>query len=71
MNDCVITASQQVIAGDPLPNSDQIAVVGVPGWMRVLVEQLLRVTGNTDPITFFSSFEGAKMFLRGHIQPGQ
>ncbi len=71
VNMALITASQQVIGGDPLPNSGQIAVVGVPGWMRVLVEQLLRVTGNTDPITFFNNFEDAKTFLRGHIEPDQ
>ncbi len=71
VNMALITASQEVIAGDPLPNSGQIAVVGVPGWMRVLVQQLLRVTGNTDPITFFNSFEDAKTFLRGYFQGGE
>ncbi len=67
VNMALIKASQEVIGGEPLPNSGQIAVVGVPGWMRVLVEQLLRVTGNTDPITFFNSFEDAKTFLRDYI----
>ncbi len=67
VNMALITASQQVLGGEPLPNTGQIAVVGVPGWMRVLVEQLLRVTNNTDPITFFNSFEDAKTFLRGYI----
>ncbi len=68
VNMALINASQQVIGGEPLPNVGQIAVVGVPRLMRMLVEPILRVTNPNDPITFFNTPEEAKTFLRRHIK---
>src|SRR5260221_14309599 len=66
VNMALIRATQQIIGGEPLPNSGQIAVVGVARLMRMLVEPILRVI-STDPITFFDTIEDAKKYLRQHI----
>jgi hypothetical protein len=66
-NMSLITASQQVIGGDPLPNAGQIAVVGVPRLMRMMVEPLLRMSNSSDPITFFNSIDEAKTYLQRQI----
>jgi hypothetical protein len=66
VNMALIRATQQIIGGEPLPNSGQIAVVGVARLMRMLVEPILRVI-STDPITFFDTIEDAKKYLRKHI----
>ncbi len=63
----LITASQQVIGGEPLPNSGQIAIVGVPGLLRMMAEPILRVVARNDPITFFDTIEQAKTYLRRYI----
>ena len=63
VNMSLITASQQIIGGEPLPNAGNIAVVGVPWMMRMLVEPILRIANSGDPIRFFDNFEDAKKHL--------
>jgi hypothetical protein len=66
-NMSLVTASQQVIGGEPLPNAGQITVIGVPWLMRMMVEPLLRVSNSNDPVTFFNTIDEAKAFLKRHI----
>ncbi|MCC7447757.1 MAG: hypothetical protein IT324_10085 [Anaerolineae bacterium] len=63
----LLTASQQVIGGDPLPNAGQIAIVGVPRLLRMMAEPILRVAAHDDPITFFDTIEQGKAYLRRFI----
>jgi hypothetical protein len=63
-------ASHQVIGGEPLPNTGQIAIVGVPRMIRLVAEPILRATGNADPITFFGTLDEAKTHLRRHMDRG-
>ncbi len=67
----LLMASHQVIGGEPLPNTGKIAIVGVPRMIRMVAEPILRATGNADPITFFSTIEEAKTYLRRHIDSGK
>ncbi len=60
----LLTASKQEIAGEPLHNSGQIAVVGVSRMMRMLGEPILRLAGSGDDIAFFNTLEEAKAYLR-------
>ena len=66
VNLALIQATQQIIGGEPLPNSGQIAVVGVARLMRMLVEPILRVI-STDPISFFDNIDDAQKHLRRYI----
>ncbi len=60
----LLQASQQVIGGEPLPNSGQIAVVGVSFMMRMIAEPILKLAGGGDELTFFNSLDEAKNHLR-------
>jgi hypothetical protein len=66
----LLMATNQVIGGEPLPNTGQIAIVGVPRMIRLVAEPILRATGNADPITFFGAIEEAKAYLHRHIESG-
>jgi hypothetical protein len=63
----LLMASQQVIGGEPLPNTGQIAIVGVPKMFRIVAEPILRATGNAEPITFFDTIEEAKTYLHRYF----
>lgn len=63
----LLTAAQQVIGGEPFPNSGQIAIVGVSGMMQLIIRPALMVTGNADTLRFFKTFEEAKAHLRRQI----
>jgi hypothetical protein len=63
----LLNASQQVIGGEPFPNSGQIAIIGVPWMMRMVAEPILRLSGNADTLAFFGSMDEAKTHLRRHI----
>jgi hypothetical protein len=60
----LLSASQQVIGGEPFPNSGQIAVIGVAWMMRMVAEPILRLSGNADTLAFFGSIDEAKTHLR-------
>lgn len=63
----LLMASQQVIGGEPLPNSGQITVIGVSWIMRSLAEPILRLAGGADTVTFFDTMDQAKAYLRRFI----
>ncbi len=63
----LIMASQQVIGGEPLPNTGQIAIVGVPRMIRIVAEPILRATASEEPISFFNTLEDAKAYLHRYI----
>jgi hypothetical protein len=64
----LLMATQQVIGGEPLPNTGQIAIVGVPRMIRMLAEPILRATASGEPISFFGTFEEAKRYLERFIK---
>jgi hypothetical protein len=64
----LLMASQQVIGGEPLPNSGQIAVIGVSWIMRSLAEPILRLAGGADTVLFFNTIDEAKAYLRRFIE---
>jgi hypothetical protein len=59
----LISASQQVIGGDPLPNAGQIAVVGINPLMQMMARPILKLSGSGDTVSFFDSVESAKKHL--------
>jgi hypothetical protein len=63
----LLSASQQVIGGEPFPNSGQIAVIGVSRLMRMVAEPILRLSGNADTLAFFGTIEEAKAYLRRYF----
>lgn len=64
----LLMASQQVIGGEPLPNSGQITVVGVSWLMRGLAEPILRLAGGAETVSFFDTMDEAKAYLRRFIE---
>ena len=66
INMSLLLASQQVIGGEPLPNTGQIAVVGVSWMLRMVAEPVLRAASR-DPISFFDTTDQAKSYLRKYI----
>jgi len=64
----LLTATQQVIGGEPLPNTGQIAIVGVPRLIRMLAEPILRAASSGEPISFFNTFEEAQKYLGRFIK---
>jgi hypothetical protein len=63
----LLTASQQVIGGEPFPNSGQIAVIGVNRLMRMIAEPILRLSGEAEKLAFFGTIDEAKTYLRRYI----
>ena len=63
----LLMASQQVIGGEALPNSGQIAVVGVSWMMRSLAEPILLLAGAAGTVAFFDTLDEAKTYLRRFI----
>ncbi len=67
VNVALLQASSQVIGGEPLPNSGQIAVVGVSWMLRMIATPLLSLAVGNDPVTFFDSYDEAVRFLKRYI----
>lgn len=63
----LLQASQQVIGGEPFPNSGQIAVVGISRMMQMIAYPLLRLAGGGDTVAFFNTVEEAKAYLQRQI----
>ena len=63
----LLTASQQVIGGTPLPNSGKIAVIGVSGMLQLIARPILALADRENTVTFFGSMDEAERYLRRFI----
>lgn len=68
MNLGLIQAAQQMMGGEPLPNSGEIAVVGVSRLIRMVAAPILTLVAGDNPVSFFDTVPDATAYLRRKIR---
>ena len=60
----LLNAVQQVIGGEPLPNSGEVVVLGIGRMMRMIASPILKIAAGSDPVSFFDTQQEALTYLR-------
>lgn len=68
MNLGLIQAAQQMMGGEQLPNSGEIAVVGVSRMIRMIAAPILNMVAGDNPVSFFDDVPQATAYLRRLIK---